>query len=95
MSVERRRRLLERADEWDFMVLEDNVYGPLRFEGEPLPSLLSPDSSGRVLKADTFTKIVAPALRLGWVTGHPRRRRGALGRPRRPRGQPVDRADHG
>ena len=71
MSVERRRRLLERADEWDFMVLEDNVYGPLRFEGEPLPSLLSPDSSGRVLKADTFTKIVAPALRLGWVTGHP------------------------
>ena len=71
MSLERRRRLLELADEWDFMVLEDNVYGPLRFEGDPVPSLLSLDTSGRVLKVDAFTKIVAPALRLGWVTGHP------------------------
>ena len=71
MSVERRRRLLELAQEWNFVILEDNVYGDLRFEGEVLPSLFSLDDAGRVLKVDAFTKTVAPALRLGWVTGNP------------------------
>ena len=71
MSTDRRRRLLELADEWNFVILEDNVYGELRYDGEPLPSLLSLDQSGRVMKVDAFTKILAPALRLGWVSGNP------------------------
>jgi 2-aminoadipate transaminase len=70
LSLERRRRLLELAREWDFLVLEDNVYGELRYTGETLPTLFALDTSDRVVKIDSFSKTVAPALRLGWVTGH-------------------------
>lgn len=71
LSLPRRRRLLELADNHDFLVLEDHVYGALRFEGEPVPSLLSLDRAGRVLQADAFSKTIAPGLRLGWMAGHP------------------------
>ncbi|MCZ6785122.1 MAG: PLP-dependent aminotransferase family protein [Proteobacteria bacterium] len=71
LSLERRRRLLELARQWDFLVLEDNVYGELRYSGETLPTLFALDTSERVVKIDSFSKTVAPALRLGWVTGHP------------------------
>ena len=70
LSLERRHRLLELAREWDFLVLEDNVYGELRYTGETLPSLFALDTSDRVVKIDSFSKTIAPALRLGWVTGH-------------------------
>ncbi len=63
-------QLLELAREWDFLVLEDNVYGELRYAGEALPTLFALDASDRVVKIDSFSKTVAPALRLGWVTGH-------------------------
>ena len=52
-------------------MLEDHVYGDLRFEGEPLPTLLSLDTTGRVMQADTFSKTMAPGLRLGWLAGDP------------------------
>jgi 2-aminoadipate transaminase len=67
-SLERRRRLLELADRYDFMILEDNVYGDLRFYGEPIPTMLSMDTVGRVIQVHTFSKNVAPGLRLGWAT---------------------------
>lgn len=70
LSIERRRRLLALARQWNFVVLEDNVYGELRYDGDPLPSLLGLDEDGRVLKVDAFSKTVAPALRLGWVSGN-------------------------
>src|SRR5216683_307566 len=68
-SLARRRRLLELADEYDLVILEDNIYGDLRYSGEPIPTLLALDTSGRVLQSHGFSKIVAPALRLGWIAG--------------------------
>jgi len=65
----RRERLLELAEEHEIVVLEDNIYGDLRYEGESLPTLLSLDRSGLVLQSHGFSKIVAPALRIGWVCG--------------------------
>src|SRR5690606_34464854 len=71
LSAERRRRLIELAKRWRFLVVEDNVYGDLRYDGESLPSLFSLDDSGLVVKVESFSKIVAPGLRVGWVTAHP------------------------
>ena len=71
LSLPRRRKLLELANQYGFIVLEDNVYGELRYEGETIPTLFSLDESGLVVKIDSFSKILAPALRLGWVSGDP------------------------
>jgi 2-aminoadipate transaminase len=71
LSLPRRRKLLELATRYGFIVLEDNVYGELRYEGETIPTLFSLDESGLVVKIDSFSKILAPALRLGWVSGDP------------------------
>ena len=67
MSLERRRRLIELANEHDVIVLEDSPYREIRFEGEAVPSLKSLDTEGRVILVGTFSKILAPGLRLGWV----------------------------
>lgn len=69
MSVPRRHQLLDLARRHDFLILEDNVYGDLRFAGEPLPTLLSLDKNDLVIQCGSFSKIVAPALRLGWIAG--------------------------
>ena len=72
MPLERRRRLLELAAEWDLVVIEDAIYSDLGFDGPaPPPTLLSLDSEGRVLQAHAFSKIVATGLRLGWMCGAP------------------------
>lgn len=71
LSLERRRRLVELAAEYDFLILEDHVYGDLRYEGDAIPTIRSLDANGRVLTVESFSKTLAPALRLGWVTGHP------------------------
>lgn len=71
LSYERRHRLLELADEHDLLVVEDTPYRSLRYEGSPLPTLLSLDTSGRVLHLGSFSKILAPGLRLGWATARP------------------------
>jgi 2-aminoadipate transaminase len=73
---ERRRELLEIAREFDLVVVEDNPYGMLRFEGEPLPTLaaLEQEEEGfvdRVVYLGTFSKIFAPGVRLGWVHAQP------------------------
>lgn len=70
MSLERRRELLQIADEFDLPVVEDDAYFDLRYSGEPLPTLYSLDTSGRVMYMGTFSKIMAAGMRLGWVVAH-------------------------
>jgi len=67
LSLERRRRLVEIARARQLLVLEDNPYGLLRYEGDPLPTLRSLDGGDYVVYVGTFSKILAPGLRLGWV----------------------------
>lgn len=71
MSLDRRRRVVQLAQQWGFLVLEDDAYGDLRYEGPALPSLFSLDDSGLVLKLGSFSKVLAAGLRLGWAAGHP------------------------
>src|SRR2546421_434169 len=67
MSLPRRRRLIEVARERELLVLEDNPYGLLRFEGELLPTLRSLDAGRFVVYLGTFSKILSPGIRLGWA----------------------------
>lgn len=67
LSLERRKKLAQLAVEYDVLVLEDNPYGAVRFEGEALPAVRSFDETGHVIYTSTFSKILAPGLRLGWV----------------------------
>lgn len=69
LSIDRRRRLLELAETWGFLIVEDNVYGDIRFAGQQTPTVLELDTAASVLRLDSFSKTVAPALRLGWITG--------------------------
>jgi 2-aminoadipate transaminase len=63
--VERRRRIVELARAHDLLVLEDDPYGLVRFEGEPLPSLLEL-SGGATAYSSSFSKTIAPGIRVGW-----------------------------
>jgi len=66
LSLERRPRILEIARRYDVLVLEDNPYGLLGFEGEPLPALRSMDDDG-VIYLGSFSKTFAPGYRVGWA----------------------------
>jgi 2-aminoadipate transaminase len=66
-TLERRKRLVELAAERDLLVLEDNPYSMLRYDGEPVPTLRSLDTHGNVAYLGTFSKIFAPGVRLGWI----------------------------
>jgi 2-aminoadipate transaminase len=67
LSLERRRELVRIASERELLVLEDNPYGLLRYEGSPLPTLQSLDGGEFVIYASTFSKILSPGVRLGWT----------------------------
>ena len=75
MSTARREQLVGLARERELLVLEDNPYGLLRYEGEPLPTLYSLDAaraerggaSDFVIYLGTFSKILSPGIRLGWA----------------------------
>ncbi len=75
LSLKRRETLIEMADHFGVPIIEDDPYGQLRYEGEHLPSLVVMDScarnrkpfSGNVIYLSTFSKTLAPGLRLGWV----------------------------
>ncbi len=54
---------------YDAVILEDNPYGDLRFAGEHIPSIKSMDTEGRVIYSGTFSKVLAPGLRVGYVSG--------------------------
>src|SRR5574339_1001356 len=77
LSLERRKKLVEIADKYGVPIIEDDPYGQLRYEGEHIPSVVSLDSefrgpngghySGNVIYLSTFSKLLAPGLRLAWV----------------------------
>ena len=78
MSLERRKQLVNLAQHYGVPIVEDDPYGQLRFEGDHLPSVLGLDSAcldvvcrspyaGNVIYLSTFSKILAPGLRLAWV----------------------------
>jgi 2-aminoadipate transaminase len=81
LSLKRRHKLLELADRYGVPIVEDDPYGQLRYEGEHLPSVVVLDSQGRepdggcyhgnVVYLSTFSKTLAPGLRLAWVVAPP------------------------
>ncbi len=82
LSLERRQKLVELADRYGVPIVEDDPYGQLRYEGEHIPSIVSLDSeyrglnggghySGNVIYISTFSKLLAPGLRLAWVIAPP------------------------
>ncbi len=71
LSLPRRKRLVEVAHERELLVLEDNPYGLLRYEGEALPPLHALDGGVYVMHLGTFSKILSPGIRLGWVVAPP------------------------
>jgi DNA-binding transcriptional MocR family regulator len=69
LSLDKRRRLLQLADEYDFVIFEDDPYIELRFEGERLPTMLSLDRADKVVYASSFSKTVCPGIRVGYLAG--------------------------
>ena len=77
LSLERRKKVIELADKYGVPIVEDDPYGQLRYEGEHIPSIVQLDSafrgyddgcySGNVIYMSTFSKLLAPGLRLAWV----------------------------
>jgi 2-aminoadipate transaminase len=76
LSLERRQKIVELADKYGVPIVEDDPYGQLRYEGEHLPSIVYLDSkfrgdngtyTGNVIYLSTFSKLLAPGLRLAWV----------------------------
>lgn len=67
MSEEKRKKMLELANKYDVLILEDNPYGDLRFSGEDVPTIKSMDTEGRVVYAGSFSKILSPGMRLGYI----------------------------
>jgi DNA-binding transcriptional MocR family regulator len=72
LSLERRRRLAELARERQLLVLEDDPYGLVRYEGEPLPSVFELAEGDHVAYASSFSKTVAPGMRVGWFVLPPK-----------------------
>ncbi|GAA3332836.1 hypothetical protein GCM10020331_094510 [Ectobacillus funiculus] len=68
LKLERRERMIELANQYDVLLVEDNPYGAIRFAGEALPPVKHFDTEGRVIYISTFSKIFfTPGLRLGWI----------------------------
>lgn len=67
MPADRRKKLAELAAKYNVAVLEDNPYGEIRFAGQHVPSVKSFDKTGNVFYMGTFSKILAPGFRLGWI----------------------------
>jgi 2-aminoadipate transaminase len=81
LSLERRKQLVELADKYGVPIVEDDPYGQLRYDGDHIPSVVSLDSefrgpnggyySGNVIYLSTFSKLLAPGLRLAWIIAPP------------------------
>src|SRR3989440_11584732 len=67
LSAERRRRVVELAREHDLLVLEDDPYGLVRYEGEPPPTLFELDGGERIAYSSSFSKTVAQGVRVGYM----------------------------
>ncbi len=66
-SLEKRKAIIELANKYDVAIIEDNPYGDLRFAGEHIQSLKSLDTEGRVIYCGSFSKVLAPGIRVGYV----------------------------
>jgi 2-aminoadipate transaminase len=71
LSAGRRRRLVEIARERELLLVEDNPYGLLRYEGDPPDALYKLDGGDYVIYLGTFSKILSPGIRLGWLCAPP------------------------
>ncbi|MCL2896107.1 aminotransferase-like domain-containing protein [Brenneria tiliae] len=71
LSLERRKKLIALANEYDFIILEDTPYREIRYQGEKLPTIKSMDTEGRVIYLGSFSKTLAPGLRVGWSVASP------------------------
>ena len=67
MSLERRKTLVDLANKYNIVIVEDSPYREIRYEGEDIPSIKSLDTEGRVIHIGSFSKILSPGLRLGWL----------------------------
>ena len=67
LTVERRRRIVELAEEHDFIILEDNPYGYICFGGEMPTPVMGLDRAGRTMYTSTYSKILSPGMRIGWL----------------------------
>ncbi len=67
LSLQRREEVLDISHKYNVPIIEDDPYGEIRFEGEAYPSLVAMDKIGNVIALRTFSKILAPGLRLGWI----------------------------
>ncbi len=70
-SVENRKKIAEITAKYNVMVLEDDPYSKLRFEGTPVPSIKSFDKAGNVVYLTSFSKVLSPGLRVGVAVGNP------------------------
>ncbi len=68
-SLARRKKMLELAQRFNFVICEDDPYRRIRFEGKVIPSIKSMDTTGHVISLGTVSKILAPGLRVGWAIG--------------------------
>ena len=66
MSLEKRKAVYELAKKYGVLILEDNPYGDLRYEGEDIPAIKSFDTDGIVIYAGSFSKVISPGMRVGW-----------------------------
>ncbi|WP_433792715.1 PLP-dependent aminotransferase family protein [Actinoplanes sp. CA-252034] len=69
LSDSKRRALLALAEQYEFIIFEDDPYVDIRFRGEALPSMLSLDTNSLVVHASSFTKTVCPGVRVGYLVG--------------------------
>jgi 2-aminoadipate transaminase len=67
----RRIRIIELAEKYDLLIVEDSPYREVRFEGDPQRMMYELDDTGRVVTLCTFSKILTPGFRVGWVIGNP------------------------
>ncbi|XP_041477032.1 kynurenine/alpha-aminoadipate aminotransferase, mitochondrial-like isoform X1 [Lytechinus variegatus] len=68
-TLEKRKRIYALAQKYDFIIIEDDSYYFLQFKKERLPSYLSLDVDGRVIRCDSFSKVLGAGFRIGWVSG--------------------------
>lgn len=71
LTNERRLKIIEIAEKYDLLIVEDSPYREIRFDGTPQRLMYELDTTGRVLTLFTFSKIFAPGFRVGWVVGQP------------------------
>ncbi len=68
MTLERRKAMVKLSQQYDVPILEDDCYVDLRYEGQDVTSIYSLDGTGRVMYVGSFSKIIAPGMRLGYMT---------------------------